>query len=132
MKLILKRHARLTDIVFGTLQTTKGDEICHTLEPLFPSEGGGEPKVPLGEYQCVRGVHNLAHGDPFETFEVMHVPGHWGILFHSGNWRKDSDGCILVGEEIANNMLRQSRLAFLNFLTRLNNIDSFYLTVIEG
>ena len=72
---------------------------------------------------------------PFETFEVMGVPKCTGILFHVGNYNHDSEGCILVGENlgVANGklMLTRSRLAFQRFMRELSSVKEFTLVVVE-
>jgi hypothetical protein len=33
-------------------------------------------------------------------FEIMNVPGHFGLFIHNGNWVRDTKNCILVGEKM--------------------------------
>lgn len=87
------------------------------------------PKVSEGNYNCVLGVHQLAHGGPFQTYEVLDVPGHSGILFHKGNINKDSEGCILLGESLSNQEILNSLIAFDQFMKFQNNCESFNLKV---
>lgn len=90
----------------------------------------GKPKLPLGDYTCVRGKHQL-HGmtEPFTTFEVTGVLGHSGILFHCGNTQWDSEGCILVGSAQVGNQITESRKAFSEFMATVGKRASFPLTV---
>jgi hypothetical protein len=81
------------------------------------------------QYLCKRRL--TRHG---ETFEVMDVPGRSGILFHSGNFLGDTQGCILLGQYI--DQLRGER-AVLNsgrtmekFIKKTKNVDKFLLTVL--
>lgn len=130
--MILKRDQFLESGIFGTLSTEEGLEICSTLEHAFASPDylTFSPKMPAGQYVCVRGEHRLKHGDPFETFEITQVPGHTGILFHVGNYNRDSDGCVLVGELIVRKMIIQSTRAFRTFLRHTKGLGSFDLTVL--
>lgn len=109
-----------------------------TLEHAFEDrDGNWRPKLPRGvTYTCRRGMHRLDHynkGEPFETFEVMDVPGHSGILFHPGNFNRDSDGCILTGSELKTEnsewWVTQSRDTFRRFMQTLSGIDEFELEV---
>lgn len=128
MILIREKFSRFG--IFGTLSSDDNIEICKTLEHSYGLSDGFLPKVRNGIYPCKRGIHNLSKGTPFETFEVMRVPGHSGILFHSGNYNEDSDGCILIGEEIENDMmLLRSHLAFMSFMSILKGVESFSLTI---
>ena len=65
----------------------------------------------------------------FITFEVQNVPGHTGILFHTGNTNRDSEGCILLGSLIKGNILLNSRPAFAKFMELLGNLPQFTLEV---
>jgi len=97
MMLTLQRLQSGVDGIFGVL--SGGGLVLKTLEHAYDDgHGSWAPKLPAGNYTCVRGWHQLAHSPkPFETFEVVNVPGHSGILFHVGNYNNDSEGCILLG-----------------------------------
>jgi hypothetical protein len=126
VKLTLNRHSFLPEGIFGTLELPGGLAL-HTLEHSY----GLTPKLPAGSYVCKRGTHRLSCGKPFETFEVMGVPGHTGILFHAGNLERDSSGCILLGMEDSGDKLLRSRLAVQAFMQALSGQDSFQLQVID-
>ena len=130
--MILRRDFYQWNGIFGALLTDDKEHIAFTLEHAFPSENGGfAPAVPPGRYLCMRGVHQLVDAPPFETFEVMGVPGHSGILFHRGNFNNDSLGCILLGESIYDgSSLTQSAVAFEEFMGDLEGVNSFGLEVI--
>lgn len=131
--MILLRDTFVKEGIFGTLRTKDDAIICKTLEHAYPNFGGKfKAKIPPGEYMCVRGIHRLSGGNPFETFEVTGVDGHFGLVFHPGNFNKDSAGCILVGEAIKDHALLRSRVTFLDLLLRLNGVQSFHLEVIGG
>lgn len=138
MDLKLIRNEYEVDGIFGYLQDTSGKEIAVTLEHSYVADNDGfAPKVPKGEYKCVRGMHRLeSMTEPFETFEITNVPGHTNILIHFGNFNCDSAGCILIGESLAINpadkqqMITASRVTFGKFMRLQNGIDSFTLTII--
>lgn len=89
------------------------------------------PKLPPGQYRCVRGMHELAGmAHPFETFEVTNVPGHTNILIHRGNFASDSSGCILIGLSRDQSMITRSREAFSLFMTIQDGTKEFQLTVV--
>jgi hypothetical protein len=117
--------------IFGELFSEDGQHVCYTLQHAYQSGEGFLPKLPKGEYVCVRGQHQLASMDhPFETFEVTKVPGHSGILFHTGNFNQDSNGCILVGLGTDNqSKVLNSKDAFAKFMALQGGIDSFTLCV---
>ena len=136
MNLTLVRTDFRADGIFGELKDEKSKVIAYTLEHAYQQDDGSfAPKVPVGVYTCNRSSH-LLHGmtNPFETFEVLSVPGHTGVLVHWGNFNKDSEGCILVGEAIMpspkGQMITNSRAIFAEFMQTETGINQFQLTVI--
>lgn len=134
MDLTIKRLDYNDDGIFGHLEETdSGDSVAVTLEHAYYSNNGDgsySPKLPPGDYLCVRGEHRLSKGKPFTTFEVTNVPGHTGILFHPGNYNEDSDGCILLGTTLSFSMISESRAAFSKFMALQDGVDEFTLTVL--
>lgn len=135
MNLYLTRVSWVATGIFGRLQSEDGQELLiKTLEHAYPTAtipARFEPKLPPGVYTCKRGMHQLKNmAEPFETFEVLDVPGHTGILFHCGNVNADSEGCILLGLRADGVMdIEQSRIAFNVFLSYVDGLDFFELTV---
>ncbi len=134
LKLIRKQYLR--DGIFSELRDESDNLIAVTLEHAYANDAGGfEPKIPPGVYTCVRGPHRL-HGmnEDFITFEITGVEGHTNLLFHWGNWNKDSDGCVLTGKDELQlkdqDMIEHSKDAFSNLMELEKNVDSFPLTVI--
>lgn len=133
MDLILTRVEKRPDGIISKLTDANGNLIAWTLEHSYD----GEPKVPNGLYVCARGEHELIHQPPFETFEVMRVIGHSGILFHVGNFNEDSEGCILLGEAFATvdggtrAMVTNSKVAFAKFMAIQYGLNTFQLSVVS-
>lgn len=138
MNLKLDRTASRQDGVFGVLLDEGGHTVAFTLEHAYASgEGSFSAKIAPGEYSCKRSQHQLEGMTmPFTTFQVLDVPNHTNILFHWGNYNKDSDGCILLGESIApiptqpgSDMIINSRKTWQKFMDLQTGIDAFKLTV---
>jgi hypothetical protein len=53
--------------------------------------------IPEGTYTCRPAT--FIHGG-YQAIEITAVPGRTGILFHIGNTRNDTKGCILLGFEL--------------------------------
>lgn len=108
----------------------------HTIEHAYKASDLGllgeklMAKLPLGTYTCVRGEHRLHPDKPaFETFEITGVPGHTGVLFHTGNTEWDSKGCVLVGMSEDAQAVHSSKNAFAKFMSFLTDINEFQLLV---
>lgn len=138
MDLTLKRTDYLDSGIFGILLDENSQQIAVTLEHSYDAhlgDGSYTSKLPNGNYTCVKGQHRLASmTSNFTTFEITDVPKCTGILFHVGNFNKDSEGCVLLGTtaEPDNNppMITNSKLAFEKFMALQADIDSFNLIVI--
>lgn len=102
------------------------------------ADGTWLPKTPAGTYTCQRGAHEIPTGEKFDTFEVLNVPGHTGILFvHPGNLpERDSDGCFICGRALGyldnQRDVIMSRECFEKVFTpTFAGVDSFQLTIKE-
>lgn len=132
MKLFLLRTDFQPHGIFGELSDGEGKILFHTLEHSFEDgKGGYVPKVAVGFYNCVRHAPNRL---PYETFMVDQVSDFQGkpvtgILFHVGNFDKDSEGCILVGHTRINDMVTASKTSFAEFMDLQTGLDSFELVV---
>lgn len=126
------------DGIFGefTFENDPG-RFCWTLEHAYKqADGRYQPIIIPGTYTCIRGphrLHNMTHD--FETFEIKGVNGHTNLLFHFGNFNRDSEGCVLVGRTesvdptTGDEMITGSRDEFKAFMDRLEGIDVWTLTV---
>ncbi len=140
---ILKYNEHAPYGIFGLFQFA-GDTVpfMTTLSHAYEQpDGSYQPIVLPGTYECKRGVHALDDGVEFETFEITGVAGHSGLLFHAGNFQRDSRGCTLCGAGIVayhNNttgmdeeMITRSKVTFAAWLKRLAGVDSFMLQVVD-
>lgn len=64
-----------------------------TLELPWRGNQRKRSRIPDGSYDC-EAINHKKFG---QTIWVKDVPGRDGILFHVGNYAKDTEGCILVG-----------------------------------
>ncbi len=135
MDLVLVRADFRADGITSKLYSEDFVLIGETLEHAYLiDEGTYAPKIPDGVYTCMRGLHKLhVDSEPFETFEVMDIPDHDGIMFHTGNFNSDSAGCILIGLSLGNiggqRALINSKIAFDRFMKLQEGCDEFILTV---
>lgn len=138
MDCVLTRTKALANGIFGCLRNEKGAILAYTLEHAYPDgQGGYRAKVAPGAYTCLRGLHQLqGMKAPFTTFCVQDVPDFeglpvTGILFHCGNFNRDSEGCILLGTLDAKDFsgIVGSRVDFAKFMQVQADCDQFRLVV---
>jgi len=79
---------------FGVL-SLDGRAFCVTLEP--PDNGNARDIscIPEGVYLC-KPVNSPHFG---HVYEIVDVPGRTNILFHPGNIRRDTHGCVMLGRQ---------------------------------
>ena len=132
MKLTLKRIAKRADYTIGRLEDENGVKICDTLEPTWRDYKGGELKVPRksavpeGTYPVV-----ITKSKKFGKYLplLVGVPGFEGIRIHSGNTSKDTEGCILVGQNLEKGKVLMSRITLERLMKLIENEKRVFLTI---
>ncbi len=130
--LTLTRIAKRADYTIGRLEDENGVKICDTLEPIYRDYKGGELKVPRksavpeGTYQVV-----VTKSKKFGKYLplLVGVPGFEGIRIHSGNTVNDTEGCILVGQNLIKGKVLLSRLTLEKLMRLIENEKRIFLTI---
>ena len=131
-KLTLKRIAKKADYTIGRLEDEAGIRICDTLEPTWRNYKGGELKVPRksavpeGTYPVVV-TKSWKFGKYLPL--LVGVPGFEGIRIHSGNTVNDTEGCILVGQNLIKGKVLLSRLTLEKLMRLIENEKRIFLTI---
>lgn len=116
---------------YGTIGILFIDNLieCFTLENHWYQNKRNISCIPAGVYNCHR-YESVKFGD---TFIIEDVPDRLGILFHTGNVKTDTEGCILLGRGIGTvygmRGVTGSIQAFNNFMGKLESVDSFILKI---
>ena len=84
------------DCTVGILNHASGFR-CNTLELPYLDNKTGVSCVPAGVYECFKRVS----GKNGEVFELRNVVGRSYIQCHAGNYTSQIEGCILVGDSLA-------------------------------
>jgi hypothetical protein len=117
MKIRVIREPSLHETTLGCL-FLDGRFLCFTLEDQIREVDGqpvatwkvpGSTAIPAGRYTVViTQSHRFQRRLPL----LLDVEGFSGIRIHPGNVIADTSGCLLVGNDRADDRVRQSRLAF--------------------
>lgn len=132
MKLILTRHARRADYTIGRLEDENGKKICDTLEPTWRDYKGGELKIPKksaipeGTYRVV-----ITKSQRFRKYLplLVGVPGFEGVRIHAGNTSRDTEGCILVGQNLQVGKVLWSRITLEKLMKLIENEKEIYIII---
>ena len=115
---------------FGVLRINK-NVFCVTLEPPDELNITGKSSIPAQQYMCIK------HKSPKfgKTFKVVNVPGRTDVLFHSGNFAEQTEGCILLaqyfGKLKGNRAILNSGNTFDHFMEIMKKVGYFHLTIYE-
>jgi hypothetical protein len=127
---IIRLEENYTHGVFGVMRINKR-VFCFTLEP---DDRWNQPNIsciPPQQYLCKRTLSPRFA----DTFEVLNVPGRSHILFHPGNTKADTSGCILLGRSLGRlkdlRGVMHSAKTFTEFMEIMESIDYFHLTIKE-
>lgn len=94
-----------------------------SLEEINKIKVKGETAIPYGTYKVTLNVKSPKYSNldkyKYVAFtkgyipRLINVPGFEGILIHAGNQDKDTDGCVLVGENKVKGQVINSRATWV-------------------
>lgn len=149
MELRLKRIARRDTYTIGRLYID-GEKFCDTLEdadrglsqslPLSVNKSKkkhGMTAIPTGKYRVTLDVKSQRFSQKKQYAfcdgylpRLINVPAYDGVLIHCGNTSKDTEGCILVGENKEVGKVLNSTNTFHRLYDVLKSAkDSIYITI---
>jgi len=130
VKIDLYRRAPVGNATIGDLYVD-GYFACYSLEDLVRDyKIGGETAIPAGTYQVT-----ITWSPHFQRRLPLlnDVPNYEGVRIHPGNYATDTEGCILVGTQVAGASILNSRVAFDALFNRIEtasmNNDIITITV---
>jgi hypothetical protein len=126
-ELLLIRKWKTDKATVGELYLN-GTFECFTLEDVVrPEKIYGETAIPAGRYRVV-----FSMSPRFKQVLPLlwEVPNYTGVRIHAGNTAKDTEGCILVGQERGVNSVGKSRAALEALLAKLS--DPCWITITDG
>lgn len=124
MELTLQRKWPREGYIIGRL-LIDGEFFCHTLEPPYKRS---HPCIPAGRYRV---IVNMSPKFKKLLPRLLNVPGRDGILIHSGNTAKDTEGCILVGDNTQVGKVLNSRITMARLQPKIEAADECWINVVE-
>lgn len=118
MELKLIRKIFTDDSTIGELYIN-GSFFCYTLEDkVRPVKIKNITAIPAGRYEVI-----INWSDRFKMLMplLLNVLNYEGVRIHWGNYSKDTDGCVLLGETKGVNFIGQSKSAFAKFMAKLKS-----------
>lgn len=139
MEIVVTRRWKKLSYTIGEM-SIDGKKFCNTLEDIdrglsqsmteqqiLSVKVKGQTAIPTGRYKVV-----LSWSPRFAKILplVENVKGFTGIRIHSGNTAKDTDGCILVGENKAVGQVLNSRATMNKLMALLDNTkEEIWITI---
>ncbi len=105
--------------------------VCWTLELPYLDNKNNISCIPCNEYKIAPYTSEKYK----DVYQVMNVPNRTSILIHTGNYLKDTQGCILIGSNVKGNRitkeieLLESKKAMekLKTIIKENNIEDLVI-----
>lgn len=95
-KLTIIRHAYLPDVTAGFLYLANQKRLAVIERPWIDNQPSISC-IPCGAYVCKPRYYNKGK---YDAIEICNVPGRTYILFHRGNFVRNSEGCVLVNSTL--------------------------------
>ena len=106
-----------------------GEFYGHTLELAWQDNKKNVSCIPKGVYDVSKRHPEESESYKYQHLLVENVPNRNYILFHIGNYPKDTNGCILLGNTRALNFVGDSRNPFYNLMYDLQKIFCWQKTL---
>lgn len=129
MELKLIRDTFTEDSTIGKLYID-GSFFCETLEDKVRDKKIPHiTAIPYGRYEV---IVNFSERFQQQMPLLLNVPNYEGVRIHWGNYSKDTDGCILLGETRGVNFIGNSKSAFAKFMSvlkKLTKTEKIFITI---
>ena len=131
MTITILRHLADSSGTYGKL-FIDNKFICFTLEPSnFDISATNKGCISEGDYEFkITHSMRLLYFSP----QLFNVPNFTGIRIHIGNSKKDTSGCILVGQFLIGSRIFYSKKAFtelMKLLPPVGNISENFIQIIN-
>ena len=128
-KIKIKRIEETDEATIGKLYLND-KEIGYTLEPPWKDNKQRESCIPAGEYDAF--IRTDSNRWDYDVIQLRNVPNRTAIQIHIGNFPKDTVGCILPGKGRGHNIVHQSRVAFEELMSGINEDERIIIKVVDN
>ena len=129
INLLLIRDTFTEESTIGEL-FLDGERICDTLERPYFNNQRNISCIPEGEYPVRLRLARESASRDYLHLLVQDVPNRDWILFHRGNYPKDTSGCILVGLGSQQDVVNNSVLAMDLLIKEIINLGGENINLI--
>ena len=129
INLLLIRDTFTEESTIGEL-FLDGERICDTLERPYFNNLKNISCIPEGNYKVRLRLARESASRDYLHLLVQDVPDRDWILFHRGNYPKDTSGCILVGLGSQQDVVNNSRLAMDLLMKEIINLGGENINLI--
>ena len=129
INLVLEREIFTDKSVIGTLYLN-GIRICDTLENPWIDNARNISCIPEGKYDVRLRLARESGTRDYLHLLVKAVPDRTYILFHKGNYPKDTRGCVLVGMSSEQDVVYNSKLAMDLLMKEIINLGGTNIKLI--
>jgi hypothetical protein len=129
INLLLIRDTFTENSTIGEL-FINGERFCDTLENPYLDNQRNISCIPEGEYPVRLRLARESATREYLHLLVQDVPNRDYILFHRGNFPKDTSGCILVGQGTQQDVVNNSTLAMDLVMKEILNLGGTNINLI--
>lgn len=129
INLLLIRDMFTENSTIGEL-FVNGERFCDTLENPWLDNQRNISCIPEGEYPVRLRLPRESATRDYLHLLVKDVPNRDYILFHRGNFPKDTSGCILVGQGTQQDVVNNSALAMDLLIKEILNLGGTNINLI--
>lgn len=148
MEILVERKWKKADYTIGRLyvdgkffsntleDVDRGLSMDDSLSYIKSKKVKGQTAIPTGKYQITLSVKSPRFGSKAayafcggKLPRLIGVPAFDGVLIHGGNTARDTEGCILVGENKEVGRVVNSLATLRKLYERMKDADEIWITI---
>jgi hypothetical protein len=140
MNLLLQRYSQAGNSTQSILLAENLTFFSHCIEDDSQGEKG-DKRIPAGDYKLtiqrtdtpLTIKHRAAYGEWFRYhIEVSGIVGFSGVYIHAGNDQNDSEGCLLLNDQMGNNSIQSAKEGAFSVQAIKRFYEKYYPLIDKG